>query len=613
MVLRYWDHLVKMHSRLIHWFTGCRVIRSPGRPALGLMAVLAIGSVAVRSTVFAEGGLEPEARWRSPAALWLAPDGETLLVACEKSGTISLIDTQDLRLVWELPLGKSLVAMAGTRGGQVLVVSDAGADLLLVLDRQGDGLRVRFRIPVPTDPAGVAIDPDDRMCYVTSRWARTLTQVDLAAGKVVKRFDLKFSPRNCIFLADGRTLVVADAFGGNLVLLDTQEHRILRQIDIPGHNIRGMGVSADGKEFLLSQMIVTESAGTTRDNVFWGITMTSNLRVIPVAVLFDAEKNPIREGHTHFFGDPGHAAGDPDALATMADGTMVVCLAGVGEVAVGRYDPYSFQRIGVGRRPRALAISEDQKIAYVANAHSDSISAIDIAEQRLIANVSLGPMPRLSLAEEGERLFYDARLSLDGWFSCHSCHSDGHTNGQNADTLSDGSYGTPKNVLSLLGTGATRPWAWNGSKQTLRDQVLSSMRLTMRPGSPPRPLDSTAIVAYLRTLEPPPPIAPLDERNTATGPIGRGRRLFNELRCTSCHAPPLYTSDFTYSVGLDDEPGGNKLFNPPSLRALAHSAPYFHDARARTLEAVFSEFEHMLPRQLSQTEQQDLLSFLRSL
>ena len=73
------------------------------------------------------------------------------------------------------------------------------------------------------------------------------------------------------------------------------------------------------------------------------------------------------------------------------------------------------------------------------------------SRSKVLDQISLGARPELSAAERGEDLFYDARLSLQGWLSCHSCHTDGHSSGKLADTFSDTTFGTPKRILSLLG------------------------------------------------------------------------------------------------------------------------------------------------------------------
>ena len=40
----------------------------------------------------------------------------------------------------------------------------------------------------------------------------------------------------------------------------------------------------------------------------------------------------------------------------------------------------------------------------------------------------------------------------DDWYSCHSCHTDGHTTGEiGGNTLGDGHYGAPKRIMTLLG------------------------------------------------------------------------------------------------------------------------------------------------------------------
>ena len=90
--------------------------------------------------------------------------------------------------------------------------------------------------------------------------------------------------------------------------------------------------------------------------------------------------------------------------------------------------------------------------------------------------------------------------------SCHSCHSDGHTNNLVSDTLGDGSYGTPKRVPSLLGVATTEPWTWTGSVTRLDDQVRNSIATTMH-GT--KLLDSQIgdLTAYLTSLAPPPSAA----------------------------------------------------------------------------------------------------------
>src|SRR5207245_9967750 len=128
------------------------------------------------------------------------------------------------------------------------------------------------------------------------------------------------------------------------------------------------------------------------------------------------------------------------------------------------------------------------------------------------AEVGRGLMGEANDIERGEQRFSDARLSHDGWFSCHSCHTDGHSNGLLADTLADGSYGTPKRVLSLLGVKDTGPWAWNGSMKDLPTQIRQSVESTLQ-GAKLSPEQEGDLLAYLQMLAPAPPLGRSQERS----------------------------------------------------------------------------------------------------
>src|SRR5439155_26896115 len=173
--------------------------------------------------------------------------------------------------------------------------------------------------------------------------------------------------------------------------------------------------------------------------------------------------------------------------------------------------------------------------AYVANHFSDSVSIVELGDGKLVKEIPLGPTPELQSAERGERLFFDARLAHDGWLSCHSCHTDGHSNGLLNDNLGDGSFGAPKRVLSLLGVRDTGPWAWNGTMPDLEAQIRKSVETTMR-GSKPTDPQVQALAAYLRSLSPPPSLTRLTGEVNAMA-VQRGREVFNREACGSCHTP----------------------------------------------------------------------------
>jgi cytochrome c peroxidase len=220
------------------------------------------------------------------------------------------------------------------------------------------------------------------------------------------------------------------------------------------------------------------------------------------------------------------------------------------------------------------------------------------------------------LEEQGEQKFYDATVSLDGWFSCHSCHTDGHTNGQRADTFGDEDRGAPKKVVSLLGTASSGPWAWNGSKSHLEEQIKTSLIISMQTQIETEDLPIEPLAAYLRTLSPPPSIhtarGNFHEHTFSPDLLAEAKREFDSAGCRNCHSGNAFTSQDSFDVGIHDEMGETS-FNPPSLRGVSQRAPYFHDGRAKSLDEVLQSAHHDTEHPLTKPQIQRLTLFLESL
>jgi YVTN family beta-propeller protein len=557
------------------------------------------------------------AQLRRPVALVLADKGKWLFVANQRSGSISVLDTGSLRTVAEVGAGRQLADLVRTPDERHLLAVDEAADQLLLLARRGSGLEILDRVGVSPGPVSVQVAGDGSRCFVASLWSRRLTIVELASIaeaptklRVAKTLALPFAPRKQLLVHKDTKLIVADSFGGRLAVVDVGRGEVEEIRTLPAHNIRGLALNPAGDKLLVAHQVLNSLAQTTFDDVHWGNLMTNNLRSLALNRVLTSEVDLLQGSYLAQLGEAKNGAGDPAGIAIGAEGKVVVTLGGLGEISWGTERDDSRRRLSVGRRPTAVVTSPDGRRAYVANTFADSISVVDLQLGRVEAEVTLGPQRELSLEERGELLFYDARLAHDGWFSCHSCHTDGHTNGLLNDNLGDNSFGAPKRVLSLLGVRDTGPWAWNGSIGDLESQIRKSIETTLR-GPKPSEAQVQALTAYLRTLSPPPSAARLtgevDEKA-----VRRGREVFQQQACGNCHAPPEYTSPKTYNVGLTDEVG-NKSFNPPSLRGVSQGGPFFHDNRARSLEEVFTRYQHQLKGELSKQELDDLLAFLRSL
>ncbi|HEV8001688.1 MAG TPA: cytochrome c peroxidase [Planctomycetaceae bacterium] len=564
-------------------------------------------------------------RLRYPIALAFADSGKLLLAANERSGSISIVQMSPPRVLAECPIGKhlsDLVAVRGSGGDELFLCTDSDANKLYLLARQGTELKVIDSLKVRAFPASVRASENGRQCFVASLWSRRLTVADLVRDekgsvhlKIANVMPLPFPPRLQALNPDGKTLVVGGAFGGELAVVHPAAAKVELSKTVPGQNIRGLAWSADGRRLYVSHQTLNRLAYTSQEDLHWGSVVSNVLRSLERESLEQPKTDVLTGSQVVQLGEVGDGGGDPAALAVMKDGDLSVALAGVGEVASGRFDTGRFRRLNVGVRPTAMLTSEDGKTLYVADTFGDSIAMIPVKDLKAasppksIVRLPLGLQPQLSSAERGERLFFDARLGLERWMSCQSCHPDGQSSDALSDTLGDGTFGAAKRIPPLGGVGETGPWAWNGSIHDLGDQVRKSLQTTLRTKSVTSG-QVADLTAYLKTLKPAPP-----ENATADATeklaIERGHGIFARQKCDRCHVPPTFTSPSLYDVGLRDEVG-NRRFNPPSLRGAGQRVAFFHDGRATSLRDVFSVHHHPGTTQLPEADLIDLLAFLRS-
>lgn len=543
-----------------------------------------------------------------PVALSFDETDQRLLVANGRSGSIAVIDAETLEVINQQPVCSRIIDFLGIPGRNAWLALDSADDRLMLVDEADAGFRIAADIPIPPAAARLAVSGDGTLACLSCIWSRSVTLVAVEPDEpklaVLNTIDLPFPPRELLLFDDDQRLLVASAFRGELAVVNLELQWVESVREIRGHNIRELALSADGDEVYVTHQQLHGLARADFDDIHWGNLLTNGLRVMPADALREPDADLNRRSEFKSIGMVSDAAGDPGRILVASPERTIVALAGVGQVAVGHPET-GFERLDVGLRPAALALDPGRNRLFVANSLDDSISVIDLNAGDPEQTIALGPAVELTPAERGEQLFFNARLSHDGWMSCHTCHSDGHTVDLSVDTLGDGDYGAPKRIPSLLGVGETAPYAWNGSMPTLEQQIRKSVTTTMH-GYELAEDDVAALAAFLRTLQPPPG-ASLDE-----AAVERGREFFEQARCARCHTPPAYTSDGTYDVGLSDERNRSE-FNPPSLRGVGRRTRFFHDGRGESLEEVFRVHQHQLDEPIGDQQIEDLIQFLESL
>ena len=267
----------------------------------------------------------------------------------------------------------------------------------------------------------------------------------------------------------------------------------------------------------------------------------------------------------------------------------------------------------------------------------------------------------------GHDLFFDGRLSGDGSIQCHTCHQldKGGVDRLDTSTGIEGKKG-PINAPTVFNAAFNFVQFWDGRAADLADQAKGPPTNPVEMGSHswddivarfemdeefkkaflkeyPQVTKETlthAIGEYEKTLIT--PNSDFDrylkgDKTALTEQQVRGYELFKQHKCDTCHTGVAMGGQSYEYMGLygdyfkdrgtpltdadegrfaqTKDPFDMHRFKVPTLRNIALTAPYFHDASAKELkDAVSAMLKYQSNvKQPAQKDVEDITSFLESL
>jgi cytochrome c peroxidase len=272
--------------------------------------------------------------------------------------------------------------------------------------------------------------------------------------------------------------------------------------------------------------------------------------------------------------------------------------------------------------------------------------------------------------ELGRKLYFDARLSLDGTVSCATCHNPtlGFSDGR---ARAMGIYGQEfkRSAPTLINRLFSKVQFWDGRAKSLEDQAPQPIQNELEMRNTPENVERTlrasneyrddfqqvfgtdvtmdgiakALAAFERTFVS--GNSPYDkfkagDSTALTESARRGLALFesDRVNCKQCHTGFNFTDEKFQNNGAgQDQPqpdlgrfeqtkndSDRGAFKTPTLRDMSRTSPYMHDGSVRTLLDVINFYNKggipnkhlspfMKPLNLSEEQKADLVSFLRSL
>lgn len=238
--------------------------------------------------------------------------------------------------------------------------------------------------------------------------------------------------------------------------------------------------------------------------------------------------------------------------------------------------------------------------------------------------------------ELGKKIFYDGRLASDGVVSCGFCHIQEDAFTHHGHNFSHGvgeAIGT-RNAQPIQNMAFQTQFMWDGAADHIElvsmipiaseiemNGDFSAIIAMMKNDANYRKLYKQAfengeinaenmlkaLAQFMTMLTSSNSKFDKYRRNEPGGTLNQdeleGYQIFNQ-KCASCHATDLFTDDSFRNNGLAINPAINDLgryrvteneqdkykFKVPSLRNIEKTAPYMHDGRLFTLEAVLNHY-----------------------
>lgn len=217
-------------------------------------------------------------------------------------------------------------------------------------------------LQVGSSPSAVEVSPNGFWLYVLNSGADSISVIDAETFSVVKTLSLGEEPRTIRLSPDGSLLAVV-TYVNHVLLFETKN---LKQVGIIDVNKKPADAvfSFEGK-YLFS---VSEKTNLLEKiNPYVG-------KAISVA---EVGKSPVALAITH--------KDRAFVVNSGSDGVSVIDL-----VDFSRDKKYD---ISVGSKPVAIVLGNEEKLAYVANKESDSVTVFDATTYKVVSDISVGKSP----------------------------------------------------------------------------------------------------------------------------------------------------------------------------------------------------------------------------
>ncbi len=576
-------------------------------------------------------------RYPSPSDLALVPGTDLALVCQQGTDTVTLVDVAKGTKVASLPTGRRPSGVAVSHDGKRAAVANLWDGSVSLFEIKNQSLDSQGAFAVGHMPRGISFVAGTGQFVVALAGDNEIALASFAEKRILSKKAVALEPRRVLVDGLGKNILVGSGRSATVTKLSLPDLKTVWVAPFPSaFNMVGLAFGPAEKEVITCQAYDRHHS-IAKHNIEQGWAIDNRLGRLKLDGRIDTTSGApeLAEQEQLSLDMRGQASGDLGAVAVSGDGKwLAVCGSGTQELFVLpgnlpwsagdpgdfvdvnlEYPERKFRKIALGGRPVAVAIRQTKvgHEAIVANQLLDCVQVIDLASGKIVRTLSLneGKEPVQDSVRRGEVIFYDARRSHHQWFSCHTCHPDGHTAGRTFDTLADESFGNAKMTPTLRGVGSTAPWGWHGAKESLAQSVEDSLNETLFSTKKPSADEVRDLVSFLKTLDHP------KNPKRSTEAAQRGGELFRgKANCVRCHQGETFTTPKSYEVGLEADGSPFEFWNPPSLRGVVDRSPLGHEGKAGTIFEflrLYHQPEKLGGKAISDAERMDLVEYLKGL
>ena len=172
--------------------------------------------------------------------------GTRLFIANEDVGKLSVVDTDEGKVLAEVETGDEPEGVRVNPDGSVVVVASEEDSLLTIVDTKT--YKVLANIKVATRPRDLVFSPSGDRLYVSAELGAQIDIVDMNKRARIGSIKLPQGslPMGLALSADGGTLYVATGRGGKLLAIDLGKKAVTRSVEV-GPRPWGIALSSDGR------------------------------------------------------------------------------------------------------------------------------------------------------------------------------------------------------------------------------------------------------------------------------------------------------------------------------------------------------------------------------